>query len=92
MLEFSCENSETDRWSLAVGLTWHAYVDNLLSWMRVPPVNDSSVYLFHLFFLFLSPFSHGCFIEQVMGVSLVAPSKARPRGGALGSRLMYSRQ
>lgn len=50
-----------------VGLMWRACVDNVLSWTRVPSVNDSSAFSFHFFFLFLPLFSRWHFNKQVVG-------------------------
>ena len=66
MLEFGRENSETDGWGPPVGTRWHACVDNMLSWTRVPLVNDSSVYYFSPFLFISSPFLSGHLAEQVV--------------------------
>lgn len=84
MLEFGRENSETDRWGPPVGLMWRAYVDNLLSWTRVPPVNDSSVYLFSLFlFISLSIFS---WAFQRRGYGRVVSGTTTKQGSAAAQR------
>src|SRR3954467_2227514 len=70
MLEFRRENSETDRWGPPVRLTWRGYVVNLLSWTRVPPVNDSSIYLLFIFLFYSRTFSSGHFNKQVTGAYL----------------------